>query len=146
VDAERSVVDFAACLKSDDLRVYDGATELWAGSLNQAEGSLPGYLSADDGLDPCFGFTAGLMGDYADGAAFTEGSFWWDDGDDPDAVGDELSGAIDGEATAMWVSTPVIEYLGFAVELGLGDEIFLPLGTKDHWDTPECVAEKGGGA
>ena len=146
MDVESSVVDFAACLKADELRVYEGSVQLWSGSLNQAEGTLPGFLSADDGLDPCFGMTAGLMGDYASGAYFTDGSFWWDNGDDADAVGDPLTGALAEDGATIAVSTPAIEYLGIKVELGLEETITVVQGTKDHWDTPECSSEKEGGA
>lgn len=111
--------------------------------MNQAEASLPGFLSADDGLDPCFGMTAGLDGGFSVGAVFTAGSFWWDDAK---AVGDDLEGSIGTEAGEITVSTPTIEYLTVPVDLGLGERIALPPGTKDHWETPECSSAKGGGA
>ena len=133
-------LDLAVCLSGEvTWRAFgaSGTTTLEAAALDGKVESLTGggYLTADDGLLPCVGLTAGLAGDLETGATFTEESYWWETGDDPERVGEDARGSFTEAGGAFKLTLPE----DLADGLGLELSVLLPATDEPHWDDPTCI-------
>ena len=133
-------LDLAVCLSGEvTWRAFgaSGTTTLEAAALDGKVESLTGggYLTADDGLLPCVGLTAGLAGDLATGATFTEESYWWETGDDRERVGEGANGWLAADGSVLTLEFPA----ELADGLGISASPDLAATDESHWVDPVCI-------